>query len=1099
MDQAYITGLESTLKLVAVPDSQVIKNATAKLNNEYYKSPDSLPSLIQILVNNEDLQLKQLASVEARKLIAKFWDQLDATLKQGIRDSLLNLAFTYHNKMIRHSTSRIIAAIATREEWPGLLNNLTAACQDSNVLTREMGVYILHSILELTPLEWSRYLGDFLQLFAITMNDAESLEVQYVSALAFESIAQYLDEDANASRETVELFQKLIDSLIQVLKNTLAQDDSEKAKEVFSVFNTLIMVRSSYLGDKAVVLIGAALEISTSVAMDAEIRGVALQFLISYVMFKKSVINAKNLGPNLALAALSIVSEEDDEAEEELDNEEEVKENEEDKLHDIALRLVRSLSEELAPSQAVAPLFNKIPEMMASQDQFARRAALLALGVAVDGAPEFYSVQLQKVVAVIVAGLQDSSLIVRAAALRSLDQITSESQDEIAQHHDVLFPAVMHIIETATKIMVYKYATRALDGLVEFMSYDAIQQYLEPLMNKLFMMLENASSSSLKSAIVGAIGSTAYAAGKSFTPYFENSVKYLERFITNMTTAEGLSEDDIELRAMTFENVSTMARAVGSEVFAPYATPLFESAYGAINSENPRLKESGFAFITNMAKVYGEAFTEFLPKLVPEIYSCLEQSEISFDFGGEGFDPASLEELDEEDLAENIKVNTGVTVEKEVACIALGELAIGTKLGFAQYAAPSIDVLENQIENSYGVRETALQTIWKIVNAMFKATGLNDSTLALIKKARFITLSNLPEEPELTMVVSSLECIYEYLKEIGSVVIMDGPNDHEDLQTLCTEVLSLLKGEHLAQLENLEEEGEDEFDEGSEHSAVVYDSALEVLTSLSKTFGADFAPIFASFKDLILSHASGKNKNKARRVAAVGSLADIVSGMKGNNPYFEDFMKCFISRLEHDKSSEVRGNAAYGVGLLIEYSEGDLTALYPSIFNDLVTLLNKTDKDMAKTDDDDEENRETINRTIANACGCVCRMLLKNDTAVPASAIVPTLLGRLPLESGFEENKPIFEFILKLYSQNDSVIVDQTPRVVEIFAGVFAKDLEHQKLANESTLGREGNIDRFKQFDNDELKAKVVELLRYFESKSAGLVSSHELLKAAIA
>ncbi|GMF04095.1 unnamed protein product [Ambrosiozyma monospora] len=115
--------------------------------------------------------------------------------------------------------------------------------------------------------------------------------------------------------------------------------------------------------------------------------------------------------------------------------------------------------------------------------------------------------------------------------------------------------------------MVYKYATYALDTLIEYMSNESIKQYMEPLMNKLFQMLDAAQSSSLKSAIVSAIGSVAYAAGRSFTPFFENSIKFLERFIANMDNIEGMTEDDIELRAQTFENISSMARAVGSEAF----------------------------------------------------------------------------------------------------------------------------------------------------------------------------------------------------------------------------------------------------------------------------------------------------------------------------------------------------------------------------------------------------------------------------------------------------------------------------------------------------------------------------------------------------
>ncbi|GME74745.1 unnamed protein product [[Candida] boidinii] len=126
-------------------------------------------------------------------------------------------------------------------------------------------------------------------------------------------------------------------------------------------------------------------------------------------------------------------------------------------------------------------------------------------------------------------------------------------------------------------------------------------------------------------------------------------------------------------------------------------------------------------------------------------------------------------------------------------------------------------------------------------------------------------------------------------------------------------------------------------------------------------------------------------------------------------------------------------------------------------------------------------------------------MTLKHQASVPLEAIVPTLLEHLPLQSAFEENTPIFELILKLYEQNNEVVLKETPKFADIFEAVFKKELEKEKLINESTLGREENIERLNQFETDELKIKVIAFLQYLEGKFPGVVSSKPILKSVIA
>ncbi|CCH44727.1 Ran-binding protein 6 [Wickerhamomyces ciferrii] len=1111
MDQQFVASLQETLTQVTLPDSAAIKAATAKLSNEFYPNPASLPAIIYILQNNPNDQIRQLAAVESRKLVNKHWETVDQSIKNEIKESILTSTFKEQSKLIRHSAARVVAAIAEYEfstnTWESLLPLLVnAAVDDSNVAGKETSTFVLLSILETNLPELEQHVKSFLELFAKTLHDQNSNEVRSNSVLALGSVANLIESSLHIDNGMATAFKNLIPSMVDVLKEVIASGDEVISKQVFNSLNDLILLDTKLTGDNLIILIQIMTEIALNNQLDDEIRVFAFQFLTSAITFRKTKISSKKLGRDLTLAALKIASEEVD-VEAELANDEDENENEENEPTSLALRLLTVASSELPPSQVVNPIFEQLNSLLSSTNQFERRAGFLAIGATATGAPDYYSGHLDKVVQAIVGGLKDSELLVRVSALRALAQLTSELQDLLAEFHEQLLPLVIEIIDSATNAVVYKYACTSLDTLIEFMSHDAIVNYLEPLMNKLFHMLQVTEKSSLRSIIVSAIGSTAYAAGTAFRPYFDKSVEILQHFIQNSASVEGLEEDDIELRALTFENISTMARAVGSESFSKYAEPLVDAAYTSINSENSRLRESGYAFVSNMAKVYKKDFAPFLPKVMPIIFKCLEQEEFNINVNEDdledGFD-------EEEDLTNKFQVHTGITIEKEIAAIALSELALGTKDLFAEYVEQAVETLSKQAEESYGMRETALACLWKVVEAMVSITVVNKNypigapassyvdanILNLIKHARELSIRALGEEYELSMVAAILDSFAELLKRYGAIIVIDN-GDSQNLEDLCAELMQILKGEHLSQTLDDDEIPEDEEADASETDAMLFESALEVLVNLSLALGPDFNKIFSSFKDIIASNVTSKSKNK--KVSAIGALAEIGSGLKSSNPYTDEFLQMFTQRLQNDKSVEVRGNAAYGIGVLIYHSNNNYSSTYPDIFNLLSTLLSKVQKQEANVEEDDEESKDVIHRSYANACGCVARLALKQQDSTPLNVVLPILFEHLPLQSAFEENTPIFELIAKLYQDSNEEIVQFTPKVVEVFADVFLKEAEREKLERESTLGREENIDRFKQFETPELKAKIVDLLKYLDSKYSGVVSQNAFLKQVVA
>ncbi|SMN18242.1 similar to Saccharomyces cerevisiae YER110C KAP123 Karyopherin beta, mediates nuclear import of ribosomal proteins prior to assembly into ribosomes and import of histones H3 and H4 [Maudiozyma saulgeensis] len=1115
MDQQFLSQLEQTLTAITQPNNAGIKEATKTLQSQFYTQPSTVPALIHILHNNADDALKQLAGVEVRKMIPKHWESLDDSIKTSIKTSLLQSAFSEQKEIIRHSNARVIAIIGNEEleanKWPELIPNLIQGASGDDAQVRQTAVFILLSLLEEFSPSLAVYIDDFLNLFAHTINDTASLETRSLSAQALNHISALIEENENINEQQATKFASLIPSVVSVLDAAIKADDNTNVKLIFNCFNDFLLLDSRLTGNSIADLVKLALQIAINTEIDEDIRVYSIQFIISSLSYRKSKVIQARLGPEITQAGLKIASEEID-VDDELNNEDEAGENEENTPSLSAVRLLAFASAELPPSQVATIIIDHMTQMSQSTNAFERRAILLAISVAVSGAPDYVLSQFDKVIPVTIQGLKDSEPVVKLAALKCVSQMTSDLQDEVAKFHEEYLPLIIEIIDSAKFATIYRYATITLDGLLEFISFSAIAKYLEPLMNKLFYMLENNNSSKLRCAVVSAIGSAAFAAGIAFTPYFKTSVQYLEQFIQNCSQLEGMSEDDIELRAMTFENISTMARAVRSETFSEYAEPLVNSAYEAIKTDSARLRESGYAFIANLSKVYGENFASFLATILPEIFKTLELDEYQFNFDGDAEDLAAFtEDATEEDLQSKFTVNTGISYEKEVAAAALSELALGTKGHFLPYVEQSLKVLTEQVDESYGLRETALNTIWNIVKAVLLASKMEPETypkgipatsyvdgsvLSIIKNARDISMSNITDEFETTMVITILEDLANMIKQFGAIIIMDN-GDSSALETLCMQVLAVLNGTHTCQTIDMEEDApRDEDLDSSETEATLQDVALEVLVSLSHALAGDFGKVFENFKPVVLALFQSKSKNK--RSSAVGAASEIALGMKEQNPYIQAMLEALVVSLTSDKSLEVRGNAAYGVGLLCEYAQFDVSAIYEHVLKALYQVLSTADQKMLAADDD-EVTREIIDRAFANASGCVARMALKHENLVPLEQTIPALLSHMPLHTGFEEYNPIFELIMKLYQDSNAIIINQTPKIVELFSAVFVKENERIKLEQESTLGREENMERLKQFQTEEMKGKVIELLKYLNTTYNGIIGQDPVLATVIA
>ena len=142
-------------------------------------------------------------------------------------------------------------------------------------------------------------------------------------------------------------------------------------------------------------------------------------------------------------------------------------------------------------------------------------------------------------------------------------------------------------------------------------------------------------------------------------------------------------------------------------------------------------------------------------------------------------------------------------------------------------------------------------------------------------------------------------------------------------------------------------------------------------------------------------------------------------------PTTEPLLELFYRALG-DEEAEVRCNAAFAAGLLVEHTQKDLSPQYLHLLSALRPLLE------APPD-------ASISRWKAhdNAVGAISRLIVRNTAAVPLDHVLPVIINALPLRHDFLENPPVFKAIFHLFGTNPQALHPFSDRLLEVFRAVL--------------------------------------------------------------
>ncbi|KAI0155356.1 importin beta-4 [Xylariaceae sp. FL1272] len=1047
MDQNKLVEL---LQACQIPDTQKVKAATAELRKNFYPHPDSLLGLLHVIVSHPEPTVRMLAAVQALRLVPKHWQKINASQKPEVRTQLLQTIVNEQDAKCRHGQSRVIAALATLDfednEWADLLPNVTQLATSDNVAHREVGSYIIFSLLEANPTYFEDHLTTLFELFTKTIRDPQSRDVRVNTMMSISAALMLVDVDED--EQTLTTVQEFVPAMVDVLKDAVTAQDDERIQQAFEVFQSFLAYESALISKYFKDLVQFMLDLAANKDADDEVRSQALAFLAQCVRYRRMKIQGiPDMGTQLMKRSLAILAEleEDDEEDDTTPAR-------------SALTLIDQLSTDLPPRQVIVPLLDEFPQYASSGNAGHRRAGILALGTCAEGAPEFVSTQIGALMPAVLQLLQDPERSVRYSALVGLIRLGEDLSDSMAAHHDAIMTALVLNLDAAANdqndeknVEIIRSVCGVVDSLADGLGQDIMAKYGETMIHRIGNFLSHPDFK-VKASAAGALGAIAGSVKSAFKPYLNQIMEAMSTYIL----AES-GEEELALRSAVCDAMGRIAAGVGAQDFSPYVMPLLVASEKALHLENARLRETTFILWSQLATVYDGDLGDSLAGIFKGLFDCLEleEEEVDFDLAedqdglvdeeviiqgkkalakaaADGDDEDEMDDDDEDDWDDLVGVSAQA-LEKEIALEVLGDVIYASKEKSAPYIEKAVELVTPFAEHSYeGCRKTAIGTLWRtyacIWEVMEKQTGKKwEAGLPL----KFEIDGNIAKLGEIVTAATmqiwqdegDRDVVTEINRSVASTLKVTGPailGQKDMMQQIITVIASITTRSHPCQQDLGDDDAQEDVEGSSEWDWLIVDTALDVLIGLACALGEQFAEIWKVFEKPVVKFVS--SNEHIERSTAVGVIAECVAYMSSAvTPYTKTLLPPLLHRLS-DEDQETRSNTAYAVGQLVLHSQDEKTYLpsFPQILQKLEPLLHIQ---AARLQD--------------NAAGCLCRMIQANPDKVPIADVLPALVDLLPLKEDYEENKPVYNCLHKLYSMSNPTVQELTPRLLPIFQQVL--------------------------------------------------------------
>lgn len=258
------------------------------------------------------------------------------------------------------------------------------------------------------------------------------------------------------------------------------------------------------------------------------------------------------------------------------------------------------------------------------------------------------------------------------------------------------------------------------------------------------------------------------------------------------------------------------------------------------------------------------------------------------------------------------------------------------------------------------------------------------------------------------------------------------------LDTIASLAIEILEKKSLCQQDP---DGDDEAAgadaDSSEYESALISNAADVFGAMAAILGADFAQAFDQVLPFITMYADSKRASSERSMA-IGSIGEVIVGLKSGVTSFTGPLLEVISRGLQDEEADVRSNSAFAAGVLIQNSDQDLSQHYPALLGVLQPFFTVP-----------EHSAPALYNARDNAAGALGRMVAKNASALPVDQVAQAMISVMPLQFDPLENRAVYGGIFALFRSHAQVLEPHLDHLLQAFA--YNLNPEHADDTTEET------------------------------------------------
>lgn len=1003
-------SLELLLIQFLMPDNDARRQAEEQIRR-LARDPQVVPALVHHLRTAKTPNVRQLAAVLLRKKITSHWPKLPADSKASLKQALIDSITLDHSHPVRRASANVVSIIAKYAipagEWPELLPFLFQCSQSPQEDHREVALILFSSLTETIGATFQSHLNNLQPILLKCLQDETSSRVRIAALKAVGSFIEYVNDGG----DIVKMFRDFVPSILNISRQCLANGEEDVASIAFEIFDELIESPAPLLGDSVRSIVQFSLEVSANQDLEINIRQQAIQIISWLVKFKASFLKKHKLVVPILQVMCPLLTET---ANEDEDSDLAADRSAAEVIDTMAINLPRHV---LAPVLEFASLsFHHINPKY-------REAAVTSLGVISEGCCEHLKDKLEDCLKIVLEALKDQEQMVRGAASFALGQFAEHLQPEILSHYASVLPCILNALEDPSDEVKEK-SYYALAAFCEDMGED-ILPYLEPLICRLVMSLQS-SPRNLQETCMSAIGSVAAAAEQAFTPYAEKVLEMMKGFMVL------INDEDLCARARATEVVGIVAMAVGRARIEAILPPFIEASISGFGLDYSELREYTHGFFSNVAEILGDSFTQYLPHVVPLVFSSCnldDGSAVDIDdadsiengFGGVSSD----DDVNDEPRVRNISVRTGVLDEKAAATQAIGFFALHTKSAYAPYLEESLKILIRH--SGYFHEDVRLQAVISLKHILTAVRAIPPAHADVLEKQKDVLdtvlniyIKTMTEDDDKEVVAQACMSVADIVKDCGFAAI------EPYMLRLAEVTLVLLRQESSCQ--QVESDGEDDGD--IDHDEVLMDAVSDLLPAFAKVMGSYFDPIFAKLFDPLMKFAKSPHPPQDKTMV-VATLAEVAQEMGAPiSAYVDKIMPLVLKELASSDATN-RRNAAFCAGEICKNGGAAALKYYGDILRSMHNLFSNSESDDAVRD---------------NAAGAIARMIMVQPQSIPLNQVLPVFIKALPLKEDHEESMTVYGCVCGLLLSSHPQILPLVPDVIHVFAQVVVSPDESDEV-----------------------------------------------------